>query len=186
MERERAERLAREEEKLVISENERRESEAKTIRGTIIAIFAIVLITMITAALWTKPWETSNPTIANKSGNQSVNNAANKVSNIVSNQPVNIPTNVSSTPVNAALVNLGQVNKSQNVNSTLVKKPTPNSAQNPTPIQSPQTSTSEITYYCGAQTKSGRMCPRLLKGGGRCWQHKGQPALLPQEKLKVS
>ncbi len=105
LERERAERLAREEEKLVISEseNERRESEAKTIRGTIIAIFAIVLITMITAALWTKPWETSNPTIANKSVNQSVNNAANKVSNTVSNQPAsnitNTATNIASTTV---------------------------------------------------------------------------------------
>ena len=41
----------------------------------------------------------------------------------------------------------------------------------------------EKIYFCGAQTKKGTMCSRRVKNGGRCWQHEGQAALLPQEKL---
>ncbi len=31
----------------------------------------------------------------------------------------------------------------------------------------------EPVYYCGALTKKGTPCTRKVKGGGRCWQHKG-------------
>jgi hypothetical protein len=41
----------------------------------------------------------------------------------------------------------------------------------------------EAVYFCGAQTKKGTPCTRRVKGGGRCWQHTGQPAMLPQTKL---
>ena len=41
----------------------------------------------------------------------------------------------------------------------------------------------EAIYFCGAATKKGTPCTRRVKGGGRCWQHKGQPALLPPEAL---
>lgn len=41
----------------------------------------------------------------------------------------------------------------------------------------------EKTYFCGATTKKGTMCSRRVKNGGRCWQHEGQTAMLPQEKL---
>lgn len=44
----------------------------------------------------------------------------------------------------------------------------------------------EIMYFCGAMTKKGTACTHRVKGGGRCWQHKGQPAILPQEKLVAS
>lgn len=44
----------------------------------------------------------------------------------------------------------------------------------------------EKTYYCGAATKKGTPCSRKVKGGGRCWQHKGQEALFPAEKLTVT
>jgi hypothetical protein len=47
-------------------------------------------------------------------------------------------------------------------------------------------SAGEITYYCGAMTKKGTPCSRRVKGGGRCWQHKGQDAMLPPEKLLAS
>lgn len=42
---------------------------------------------------------------------------------------------------------------------------------------------SEAVYFCGAETKKGTLCSRRVKGGGRCWQHAGQPAMLPQAKL---
>jgi len=41
----------------------------------------------------------------------------------------------------------------------------------------------EKVYFCGATTRKGTMCSRRMKNGGRCWQHAGQAALLPQEKL---
>ena len=43
----------------------------------------------------------------------------------------------------------------------------------------------EKTYFCGAMTKKGTPCSRKVKGGGRCWQHKGQDAMLAQEKLLI-
>lgn len=41
----------------------------------------------------------------------------------------------------------------------------------------------ETIYFCGAETKKGTPCSRRVKGGGRCWQHVGQPAMLTPEKL---
>ena len=40
-------------------------------------------------------------------------------------------------------------------------------------------------YLCGARTKKGTPCSRRVHGPVRCWQHKGSPAMLPQEKLLV-
>ncbi|MEO6588559.1 MAG: hypothetical protein ABIP06_04450 [Pyrinomonadaceae bacterium] len=44
----------------------------------------------------------------------------------------------------------------------------------------------EKVYYCGAATKKGTPCSRKVKGGGRCWQHTGQEAILPPEKLLIT
>ena len=41
----------------------------------------------------------------------------------------------------------------------------------------------EKTYFCGAMTKKGTPCSRKVKGGGRCWQHKGQEAMLVAGKI---
>jgi hypothetical protein len=49
--------------------------------------------------------------------------------------------------------------------------------------ESAPNSADETVYYCGAMTKKGTPCSRRVKGGGRCWQHKGQNAMLPPEKL---
>jgi hypothetical protein len=43
----------------------------------------------------------------------------------------------------------------------------------------------EQTYTCGARTKKGTPCSRRVHGPTRCWQHKGAPAMLPQEKLRI-
>jgi hypothetical protein len=43
----------------------------------------------------------------------------------------------------------------------------------------------EIVYFCGARTKKGTPCTHRVRGG-RCWQHEGQPAMLPPEKLIAS
>jgi hypothetical protein len=65
--------------------------------------------------------------------------------------------------------------------------------ENPNSSKTLQTKTSqvvqnepvEVVYYCGAKTKKGTPCSRKVKGATRCWQHFGQPAILPQEKLKA-
>ena len=41
------------------------------------------------------------------------------------------------------------------------------------------------TYQCGARTKKGTPCSRRVHGPVRCWQHKGMPAMLPIEKLRI-
>ena len=45
--------------------------------------------------------------------------------------------------------------------------------------------TSDEVYVCGARTKKGTPCSRRVHGPTRCWQHKGLPAMLPNEKLIV-
>ncbi|HEY0765009.1 MAG TPA: hypothetical protein VGD61_21700 [Pyrinomonadaceae bacterium] len=45
--------------------------------------------------------------------------------------------------------------------------------------------TAEQTYQCGARTKKGTPCSRRVHGPVRCWQHKGQKAMLPQDKLII-
>jgi hypothetical protein len=47
------------------------------------------------------------------------------------------------------------------------------------------TDPNEIVSICGARTKKGTPCSRRVRGSGRCWQHKGMAAILPDEKLVV-
>jgi hypothetical protein len=46
----------------------------------------------------------------------------------------------------------------------------------------PQNPASDNVYYCGAATKQGMPCKRLVKGGGRCWQHIGKLPIKPENK----
>ena len=51
-------------------------------------------------------------------------------------------------------------------------------------VSQPQAETAaEVIYICGARTKKGTPCSRRVHVPGRCWQHKGMPAMLPAEKL---
>lgn len=50
-------------------------------------------------------------------------------------------------------------------------------------IRVPQKDSTEPVYFCGAETKKGTPCSRRVKGGGRCWQHPGREAILPEEEL---
>lgn len=43
----------------------------------------------------------------------------------------------------------------------------------------------EVISICGARTKKGTPCQRRVRGTGRCWQHRGKPAMLPPAKLIV-
>lgn len=43
----------------------------------------------------------------------------------------------------------------------------------------------DVVYMCGAMTKKGTPCTRRVHGPVRCFQHKGMPAMLPQDKLRI-
>jgi hypothetical protein len=44
----------------------------------------------------------------------------------------------------------------------------------------------EVVSLCGARTQKGTPCQRRVRGTGRCWQHRGMPAIIPAEKLIVT
>lgn len=71
---------------------------------------------------------------------------------------------------------------SANINQNGAVKTIP-AFQNATKTESLQNAADDPVYFCGAQTKKGTPCSRKVKGGGRCWQHTGQPAMLPKDKL---
>lgn len=47
------------------------------------------------------------------------------------------------------------------------------------------TDPNETVSLCGARTQKGTPCQRRVRGTGRCWQHKGMPAMLPPGKLII-
>jgi len=55
-----------------------------------------------------------------------------------------------------------------------------------TAVVDPTTADTALAVYtCGARTQKGTPCSRRVHGPVRCWQHKGRPAMLPQEKLLI-
>ena len=50
----------------------------------------------------------------------------------------------------------------------------------------PRYEAAEEAYICGAQTKKGTPCSRRVKGNVRCYQHKGMPAMLAADKLRLN
>ena len=68
----------------------------------------------------------------------------------------------------------------------VIERPAASSTQHATNAGvTPPAPVNEQIYTCGARTKKGTPCSRRVHGPVRCWQHKGLPAMLPQEKLLV-
>jgi len=63
-------------------------------------------------------------------------------------------------------------------------KPGPGYGPDGTATERP-TDPNETVSICGARTQKGTPCQRRVRGTGRCWQHKGLPAMLPPNKLTV-
>jgi hypothetical protein len=63
--------------------------------------------------------------------------------------------------------------------------PPPNGTEVQRPPSRKQMATAESVYICGAETKKGTACSRRVRNGGRCWQHVGKPAMLPDKDLRV-
>lgn len=62
--------------------------------------------------------------------------------------------------------------------------PEPSYGPNGTATERP-TDPNEVVSICGARTQKGAPCQRRVRGTGRCWQHKGMPAILPPSKLII-
>jgi hypothetical protein len=68
----------------------------------------------------------------------------------------------------------------------IIERTTTPNIQQATTTGTPQPSPiTEQLYTCGARTKKGTPCSRRVHGPVRCWQHKGAPAMLPLEKLRI-
>ena len=70
------------------------------------------------------------------------------------------------------------------VTATGAPKPEPGYGPDGTAAERP-TDPTEVVSICGARTQKGTPCQRRVRGTGRCWQHKGLPAMLPPNKLIV-
>jgi len=67
----------------------------------------------------------------------------------------------------------------------IIQRAEPASRDSSSASTPPQPLTVEEVYICGARTKKGRPCSRRVHGPMRCWQHKGEKAMLQQEKLRI-
>jgi hypothetical protein len=63
------------------------------------------------------------------------------------------------------------------VESSSAPKPEPTYGADGTATERP-TDPEEIVSLCGARTQKGTPCQRRVRGTGRCWQHKGMPAMI--------
>ncbi len=115
-----------------------------------------------------------------RSGEKPLSVSTKKFAENPANSGKNTANNVSQVGSNSSVQQTAQAN---NVQTNTVQ-----TANLTTKPRVKQTETAPLTaeetvYFCGAPTKKGTPCSRRVKGGGRCWQHKGQTALLPPEKL---
>ena len=97
-------------------------------------------------------------------------------------QPAVVPIQANSniqTPAQASENSFEQRRLQMPVSPPTAQNAQPDAAKN-------QLNSAEKVYFCGAATKKSTVCSRRVRGGGRCWQHAGQPAILPPEKLIAS
>jgi hypothetical protein len=132
-------------------------------------VFIVILLAVL-ANFWRTPEKNLN-VAPNQFISKTQNNAANETNR--ANQTTQASSNSSVQSLSASNFSAKQP---KTVTAT-TQNPQTNSIENPA---------QEAVYFCGAPTKKGTPCSRRVKGGGRCWQHIGQKAMLPQEKLLVS
>ncbi len=116
---------------------------------------------------------------------------AEKPLNLVSGNSPNINKSVVNTQVSVN-ANAQSFAKIQETNFAAAQSPTkyptalPKQDLKTQKVENQPRAAQETMYFCGAETKKGTPCSRRMKGGGRCWQHVGKPAMLPPEKLVAS
>lgn len=113
-----------------------------------------------------------------------------KAINITPNQFVS---SIDNSKIPANQNTTAQLPNENSVQTAEFSKDTPLALKSPAELKKPETKTgqtesstnelSEKVYFCGAATKKGNPCSRRVRGGGRCWQHEGQNAMLKQQEL---
>lgn len=120
---------------------------------------------------------------------------AEKPLNLASSNFVGNTSNTNKSIVNTAVsinANAQSFTKTQNANQAVAaptgKLPTvpPMQEVKSRKVENLPGAAQETVYFCGAETKKGTPCTRRVKGGGRCFQHIGKPAMLPPDKLVAS
>ncbi len=84
------------------------------------------------------------------------------------------------TPPTAELSSTASENdaaKNETADSSTATKPEPKYGADGTANERP-TDPNETISICGARTQKGTPCKRRVRGTGRCWQHKGMPAMI--------
>lgn len=102
--------------------------------------------------------------------------------NTSSNQFISSLPNVNKDAVKPSNIN-NQIQTPKSESNRQPSKPQQNSTPKANTVLSSPSQPQEIVYFCGAQTKKGTPCSRRVRSGGRCWQHIGQAAMLPSDKL---
>lgn len=116
---------------------------------------------------------------------------AEKPLNLASGNLSNASKIAASAPISVN-ANVQSFAKNQNANFAPAPTPAKPTSAAPKPDLKAQkavnqtSAAAEAIYFCGAETKKGTICMHRVKGGGRCWQHAGKPAMLPPEKLIAS
>jgi hypothetical protein len=91
---------------------------------------------------------------------------------------------LSALPVEATKTGEPSTGAVPGADSQATPRPEPSYGPDGTPSERP-TDPNEVVSICGARTQKGTPCKRRVRGTGRCWQHKGMPAMLPPSKLIV-
>ena len=108
------------------------------------------------------------------------------VNQIASNAPENLKQPLAQTsPKSVSQVEKVPITRNVPINQANLSRPNQTSAKNPPPPFPQTVEINEAAYYCGAKTQKGTPCLRKVKGGGRCWQHSGKPAMYPPERLLI-
>jgi hypothetical protein len=110
-----------------------------------------------------------------------------KANNSLTNQTFSLPPSTNQNGQESARLNdrNSAPNVQKNVQAALLKQSLPQ-AQQIRQIENGKDTARETAYFCGAQTKKGTPCSRRRKSNSRCFQHVGQSAMLPPEKLKIN
>jgi len=137
---------------------------------TIILTLGLFLSIFSFGNLWRKP---EKPLIVSANSQNSNKNSSPQSDKLQNSDPATVQS--SAAPKNE------NITAAQVKQSAAAFKPTDNVKESTN--QSHLPIATEVVYFCGAQTKKGTPCTRRVKNAVRCWQHNGQPALLPPEKL---
>ena len=118
-----------------------------------------------------------------RSGDKPLTVSTKQFASTLPNQSKNPSNQASQVSTNSGASQLAQTNNVQTNRQITAQTQNLTSKKPPNQTENAPLTAEEPVYFCGAPTKKGTPCSRRVKGGGRCWQHKGQNAMLPPEKL---